>query len=86
MAKEVIDMPMKEYQCKRFGEVIGEVDGGINPLQKKEVPFDPITKRKIFNINVTGAWGGFLSVSHQSSSVVIFVCRCSCFLGNIEVP
>jgi len=51
-----------------------------------KITFDPITKSKIFDIDMTGAWSGFLRIAHSSTSVVIFVSNGCGFLRDAEVP
>jgi hypothetical protein len=69
-----------------FGEVVGHVDGGVNPIEEDEVLFNPFTQGEVFYVNVLGPRGWFLSVSHGGTSIIIFVENGGGFLGNVEIP
>jgi hypothetical protein len=46
---------MKKDPGERFGKVIGNVDGGVDPFQVDEVALNPIAQCKVFDINMPGA-------------------------------
>jgi hypothetical protein len=51
-----------------------------------EITLHPFAKCKIFNIYVTSAGCGFLSIPHCSAANIIFIGNCCRFLRDIEVP
>ncbi len=66
--------------------MIGNVDGGVNPLQADQVTFDPIAESKVFYINVMGACGRLLGIAHGGTPIVIFICNGGRFLRDVAVP
>jgi hypothetical protein len=66
--------------------VVSDIDRGVNPLEVDEVAFDPITKRKIFNVDMACPCRGFLGVSHGGTAIIVFVCNGRGFLGYVKVP
>jgi hypothetical protein len=63
---------MKKDPEERFGKVIGNVDGGVNPFQVDEVAFDQSHSAKylisIFRVQVIGFWALPMAV-HPSLSL-----------------
>jgi hypothetical protein len=43
MPEKEVGMSVEQDSGKRFGEMIGGVDRGINALQVEKIPLDPIT-------------------------------------------
>lgn len=66
--------------------MVGHVDRSVDPIEEHKVAVNPVTEGEEFNIDVSCARGGFLSITHGSAAIVIFVEECSSFLGNVEVP
>ncbi len=66
--------------------MVGDVNEGINAFQVDEVAFDPVTKGKVFDVDVSCACGRFLGVAHGRASVVVLVSDGGGFLWDVEVP
>ena len=66
--------------------MVGHVDGGVNPIQEDEVPFNPFTQGEVFDVNVPCPRGGFLGVAHCGTAIVILIKDSCCFLWNVEIP
>ena len=66
--------------------MVGHVDGGVNPIQEDEVPFNPFTQGEVFDVNVPCLRGWFLCVAHGGTPIVVFVKKGSGFLWNVEIP
>ena len=43
MAKEEVSMSMKQKCLEWLGEVVGHVNGCVNPIEEDEVAFNPFT-------------------------------------------
>ena len=64
-------MTVKKDTGEALGEVIYHVLGSTDVLQMNEVTFNPITDSEVPNIHVAGAGGGFASIGHCSSTVIV---------------
>ena len=79
-------MPMKKYSRQDFGEVVREINGGVDAVQEDEVAFDPVAESEVFDIDVTCPWCWFLCISHCGAAVVVFIRYGGGLLSYIEVP
>ena len=79
-------MTMEKDTAESFCKVIGGVDRGVNLFQMEEVAFDPFTKSEVFDIDVASTSSWFLSITHSSTAVVVFVCNGHSFLRNAQIP
>jgi hypothetical protein len=77
---------MKKNQRERFGKVISNVDGDVDPFQVDEVAFNPIAQCKLFDINMPGASHRLLSIAHGCTPIVVFVCNGCSLLWDVKVP
>ena len=77
---------MKEKCLQRFGKVVGHVDCSIDPIEEDKVTLNPFTQGEVFDINVACPWGGFLSIAHSGTSIIVFIKEGCCFLWNVEIP
>jgi hypothetical protein len=77
---------MKKNPRERFGKVIGNVDGGVDPFQVNEVTFDPIAHCKVFDINMPGASRRLLCIAHGCTPIVVFLRDGCSLLWDVEVP
>ena len=66
--------------------MICHVDGRINAVEDHEVPFDPIAKGEVFDIDVSRTCGWFLRVAHSGTSVIVFIEESGGFLWYVEIP
>ena len=86
VAEEVINMAIEQRRAELLGEVVGHVEGGIDTFKFDEVAFDPFAEVVVFNIHVSGTGGGFLSVCHGGTCVVVLIKERSCILWYAKVP
>jgi hypothetical protein len=53
--------------------MIGHIDRCVNPVKEDKVTFHPFAEQEIFDINMSSARCGFLSISHCGAAIVVFV-------------
>ena len=66
--------------------MVRNVDRSIDLIEKDKVTLNPFTQGDVFDINVACPWGGFLSVAHGITYIIVFIKEGGCFLGNVEIP
>ena len=86
MSEERVRVSVEEDLWKRFREVVGDINGGVNAFQVDEIALDPITKGKVFDVNVLCPSGRFLCVAHRQASVVVLRSDSGGFLWDVEIP
>jgi hypothetical protein len=86
MTKEVVRMVMKECTGEVLCEVISHVNRNINAFQACEVPVNSFAKGEVFNVHMPCPQGGFLSVSHGGTAIVVFIEDCGGLLRYMETP
>ena len=78
-------MPVEEHPQQAFCEVICHVLGQGHPFQENQVLLHLVRECKELNVHVTGACGGFASISHSGTAIIVLIDdRCS-LLGDVEV-
>ena len=73
MAEYPINVTMEENTLKRFGEVVGFINGCVDSFKDQEVTFDPFTKYVVSNVHVPRPASGLLSVGHSGTCIVVFI-------------
>jgi hypothetical protein len=66
--------------------VIRDIDRDVDSFEVDKIMSNPISKCKIFDINMACPGGWFLHVTHGSAAIVILVCNSCGFLGDVKVP
>ncbi len=79
-------MPMKKDPGERFGKVIGNIDGGVDPFQVDEVALDSIAQCKEFDINMPGASCRLWGIAHGCTLIVVFIRDGCSLLLDVKVP
>jgi hypothetical protein len=77
---------VEENARERFGEMVGKIDGYIDPFKTDEIAFHPFAESKIFNINMKCARCWFLGIAHGGALVIVLVGNSSSLVQYIEVP
>ena len=80
-----VDAILHVVRCFEDDNVV-HVDGSVNPIEEDEVPFNPFTQGEVFDVNVPCPRGGFLSIAHGSTSIIILIKKSCSFLWNVEIP
>ena len=66
-------MTLMEDPAKRFGEVITRIENARAESHKDMAGIFPILDGKVLNINVPGAFRGYLGIDHIDSGLVVFI-------------
>ena len=85
MSHDVVNVAVEEDAVELLCEVVRKVLGSIHTFQENKVTFNPITDGKITYVDVTSACSWFASISHCSSSIIVFVDRRSSLLRDVQV-
>ena len=86
MSEEIVSVSMKNCSGQDFCEVVRKINRSIDSVEKDQVTLDPVTQRDVFDVDMSCSRSWFLSISHSSAAVVVFVSNSCCFLRNVEVP
>ena len=66
-------MTVEKDAGETCSEVIHHILGSGDMFQTNEVLYDPITDCNVSNLHVASVCGGFASVCHDSSTIIVFV-------------
>ena len=73
VVEEVINMAVEKDETKLLGEMVGHVEGGIDPIQLEEVPFNPLTQDVVLDVHVASALCGLLGACHCRVCIILFI-------------
>ena len=86
VAKEEISVSMEESTCESFCEVVREVEFRVDVLEQHKVSVNSFTDGEVFDIHMSSARSGLLSVAHGGTCVVVFIEYGSGLLRDPQVP